>query len=168
MSSSFVCSTCGETHEGMPTDHAWTLPDDVWAVPKEERANKASFNSDLCQFGDRFFIRCILQLPFKSQPEYYGWGIWVELAAADFHHYVKIFDEDGSAEPLVAASIANAIPGYPSTLGLPVHVQFQDSTSRPLVLVPEGSHPLFADQSSGLDDRRYHEILISTGSIDRV
>ncbi|MGQ4584271.1 DUF2199 domain-containing protein [Lysobacter sp. F60174L2] len=163
---SFVCSTCGETHDGLPTDHGWKLPDVVWAIPEHERSNQAKFDSDLCQFGDRFFIRCLLKLAFTQQPEYYGWGVWVEVQEPDFYRYIELYDKDGSDEPAVSATIANAMPSYPSTLGLPVAVQFQNSTSRPAVLVPSTSgHLLAAEQSAGIDNRRYHEILVATGSV---
>jgi len=163
---SFVCSTCGETHDGLPTDHAWKLPDVVWTIPENERSNQAKFNSDLCQFGSSFFIRCLLKLPFNEQSDYYGWGVWVEVQEPDFYRYVELYDKDGSDEPAVSGTIANSMPGYPSTLGLPVMVQFQNSTSRPAVHMPGVSdHPLAAEQSTGIDNRRYHEILVATGSI---
>lgn len=149
----------------MPTDHGWKLPDDVWAIPADERADKAEFNSDLCQLGNRFFIRCFLKLPFNEQPGYYGWGVWVEVAETDFYRYVELYDEDGSAEPPVPGTVANAIPGYPSTLGLPVAVQFQASTSRPSVAVAANSHPIATEQSEGIANRRYHEILVATGAL---
>lgn len=163
---SFVCSTCGDTHEGLPTDHGWKLPDVVWAIPEEERSNKAKFNSDLCQFDNRFFIRCLLKLPFNEQPDYYGWGVWVEVQEPSFYRYVELYDKDGSKEPAISGTIANAMPGYPSTLALPVAVQFQDSRSRPAVLMSSSNnHVLAAEQSAGIDNQRYHEILVATGSI---
>ncbi|WP_166213112.1 DUF2199 domain-containing protein [Cognatiluteimonas telluris] len=165
MTSSFICSTCGETHEGLPTDHGWKLPDDVWAIPANERPDKAKFNSDLCQLGSRFFIRCILKLPFNEQSGYYGWGVWIEVAEPDFYRYVELYDKDGSAEPPVHGTIANSIPGYPPTLGLPVVVQFQASTSRPSVSVSATGHPIATEQSKGIDNQRYHEILAATGSL---
>ena len=165
MTSSFICSTCGETHEGLPTDHGWKLPDDVWAIPASERSDKAKFNSDLCQLGNRFFIRCLLKLPFNEQPDYYGWGVWVEVAEPDFYRYVELYDKDGSTEPPVSGTLANAMPGYPPTLGLPVRVQFQSSTSRPSVAVSANVHPIATEQSNGIDNRRYHEMLVATGSL---
>ncbi|MGY0561345.1 DUF2199 domain-containing protein [Luteimonas sp. A277] len=165
MTSSFNCSTCGETHEGLPTDHGWQLPDDVWAIPEDERSNAAKFNSDLCQLGNRFFIRCLLKLPFKEQPDYYAWGVWVEVTEPDFYRYVEIYDKDGVAEPPAPGTIANSMPGYPPTLGLAVSVQFQSSTSRPSVAVPAGGHPIAAEQATGIDNHRYHQILVATGSV---
>lgn len=165
MTSSFLCSTCGEAHDGLPTDYGWQLPDDVWAIPASERPERARFNSDLCQFGTRFFIRCVLKLPFNEQPDHYGWGIWVEVAEPAFCRYVELYDKDGSAEPPVLGNVANAMPGYPPTLGLPVVVQFQNSTSRPRVAVRANDHPIAAEQANGIDNRRHHEILVATGSL---
>ncbi|WP_458069146.1 DUF2199 domain-containing protein [Rhodanobacter sp. BL-MT-08] len=168
MSSSFVCKTCGGTHEGLPTDLGWTLPDVVWAIPEAARANQAQFDSNRCQLGDRFFIRCILKLPFNEQSGYYGWGVWVELSESNFYRYAEVYDKDGSSEPMIPGQIANEIPAYPSTLGLRVTVQFQDSTSRPTVYVPtESNHPLAAQQSDGIDNQQYHTVLVATGSVSR-
>jgi hypothetical protein len=166
LSNSFICKTCGDTHEGLPTDHGWTLPDAVWSIPEADRSSQAKFDTDCCQLGNRFFIRCILELPFNEQSGYYGWGVWVELLESNFCRYVELYDQDGSSEPVVPGQIANEIPGYPSTLGLPITVQFQDSTSRPNVNVPMSSnHPLAAQQSNGVDDQQYHAIFVSTGSV---
>ena len=165
MGSSFVCSSCGETHEGLPTDYGWQLPDEVWAIPEPIRSERAKYNGDLCQLGDRRFIRCLLKLPFRrGDDDYYAWGVWIELSPRDFDRYVELYDEDGSAEPRVSGSIANSIPGYAETLRLPAMVQFQDSSSRPTVHVPSTTdHALASDQFDGIDDRRYHEILASIG-----
>jgi hypothetical protein len=138
----------------------------VWSIPETDRPSRAKFDADRCQLGDRFFIRCILKLPFNEQSGYYGWGVWVELSESNFYRYVELYDEDGSSEPVVPGHIANEIPAYPSTLGLSVTVQFQDSTSRPTVCIPAASnHPLAAEQSGGLDNQQYHAILIATGSV---
>jgi hypothetical protein len=149
----------------LPTDHGWTLPDEVWAIPPTERREKAKFNADLCELGERFFMRCILKLPFNQQPEYYGWGIWVEVSERDFLRYVDLYNEDGTSEAPVPGKIANSVPGYPPTLGLPVMVQFQASTSRPVVAPIDQDHPLTIDHREGIDNRRYHQILVSTGSM---
>jgi hypothetical protein len=140
----------------------------VWSIPKPiVRAGPSSIPT-VCQLGDRFFIRCVLKLPFNEQSGYYGWGAWVELSESSFYSYVALYDADGSSEPAVTGHVANEIPAYPSTLGLPVTVQFQGSTSRPTVLIPTTSnHPLAAQQSSAVDNQQYHEILVSTGAVTR-
>lgn len=158
--SDFFCKSCGQTHEGLPTDTGWKLPDVVWAIPEEDRERRARFDSDRCQIDDRFFIRCVLKVPFNEQAGYYGWGVWIELSETDFYRYIELYNEDGSSEPPIAGAIANAIPTYPSTLEFPVLVQFQSSKSRPTVHLPVGSqHPLAMDQAAGIDSQRYHALL---------
>jgi hypothetical protein len=160
MTEHFTCSTCNTTHEGLPTDYAWTLPDVVWDIPEAERATRAKFDNDLCQFGERFFIRCVLHVPFKEQPGDYGWGVWVEVSKATFVRYLKVYDHDATGEPAVAGKLANEMPAYPTTLGLPVQVRFGSSTRRPSVHVAgDSGHPLAVEQAEGMSSQRYHEIL---------
>ena len=78
---------------------------------------------------------------------------------------MDLYSEDGTSEPPVPGKIANSVPGYPPTLGLPVIVQFQASTSRPTVAPIDRDHPLAIDHREGIDNGRYHEILVSTGSL---
>jgi hypothetical protein len=82
--SSFVCSQCGTTHDGLPTDRGYKLPDDVWAVPEPDRAARAYWNTDLCEMDDRFFIRGVLYVPSISRDGAFGWGVWVEVDRAVF------------------------------------------------------------------------------------
>jgi hypothetical protein len=162
----FICSTCGKSHEGLPTDSAYTLPDVVWAIPETERAKHAKWSKDLCQFGERYFFRCVLAVPFKDREGDYGWGVWAEVKYEDFDRYYKLYDEDGSGEPEMQALLANAVPAYDQTLGLPILVQLQSSTSRPSVRFPPGSDHLFAlEQAHGIGEDRYHQILQATGAL---
>jgi len=74
MGSGFKCGICGENHEGLPTEWACNLPDEVWAIDEPEREERARFTSDLCQFGERYFIRCMLEVPFTHSEGTFGWG----------------------------------------------------------------------------------------------
>jgi hypothetical protein len=84
MGDGFVCGTCGKAHAGLPKDWAWKLPDEVWAIPEQERAAKAKFDSGLCKYGDHFFIRCVLAVQFNDEDDYFGWGVWSEVDRAVF------------------------------------------------------------------------------------
>ncbi len=115
----FVCGTCGNRHDGMIRDIAYRLPDDVAAIPKDERAARARFNTDLCDMDGRFFIRCLLQVPFRWSDNYFGWGVWVEVAEADFRAYLAIYDADGSNEPRRPGRLANRIAGCDDAIANP-------------------------------------------------
>jgi hypothetical protein len=160
MSDRFTCSICGEEHDGLVTDWAYKLPDEVWEIPESERAEKARFNNDLCQLDERNFIRCVLDVPFTNTPGSFGWGAWAEVDWPTFERYLELYDEDGSSEPARAGTLANALPAYPGSLAVPVTIQFRDPTKRPsLFLKQEDESRLAIEQRAGIDDARYHEIL---------
>lgn len=114
---SYICSICGEEHEGPVTDRSYTLPDIVWELPEAARSERARYNSDLCQFDGRNFIRCMLEIPFTETTGRFGWGVWAEVDLGTFDRYLELYDEDGSGEPLRSATLANELPAYPGSLG---------------------------------------------------
>src|SRR6266404_3676688 len=157
---SFVCPICGESHPGLPTDSAFTLPDVVWAIAPSERAAHARWTSDLCQMGDAYFIRCLLAIPFTDQSGFYGWGVWVGVEWSVFRRYLELYDKDATREPAEDGHLANELPTYGPTLGLPVRLQFQSSTSRPTVhFAQDQDHQLAREARDGISGERYHEIL---------
>ena len=164
-SSGFVCSICGKSHAGLPTDWAYTLPDAVWAIPEEERAAKAKWTSDLCQMGEEYFIRCLLPVPFTEREGYFGWGVWTQVDWGVFERYLQLYELDGTREPEVRASLANDLPSYEPLVGAPVLLQFGASTQRPTLRFPSGStHSLAAEQAAGINALRYHQILEAVGA----
>ena len=160
MEDRFICSICGEEHAGLVTDWAYTLPDEVWAIPEAERADKARFNNDLCQFNDRNFIRCVLEVPFTEDAGYFGWGAWAEVDWPTFERYLELYDVDGNSEPTHIGTLANELPAYPGSIGTPVVIQFREPTKRPSLYVnPENQEKIAFEQHNGINDARYHEIL---------
>ena len=166
MGQSFTCPHCGVTHEGLPTDRGFTLPDDVWAVPEPERASKAKWTADLCQMGERYFIRCVIRVPFTDRAGAFGWGLWVEVAWPVFQRYVELYEVDASTEPPHPATIANQAPPYERLVGAEVVIQFGASSARPTIHFPPEANCLMAvEQRRGIDSARYHQILEALGSI---
>ncbi|MBT2187091.1 DUF2199 domain-containing protein [Sphingobium nicotianae] len=160
MSDSFICSICGQEHIGLVTDWAYKLPHEVWAIPEAERSEKARFNNDLCQFDERNFIRCVLDMPFAEASGNFGWGVWAEVDWPTFERYLELYDEDGNSEPTHLGKLANALPAYSGSLGTPVVIQFRDPSKRPsLYLKPGDESRLALEQRAGINEARYHEIL---------
>jgi len=160
MSDHFVCGICGETHPGLTTDWAYTLPDEVWALSEPERATRAKYDSDLCRLDNRYFIRCILPVPLTDQNEAFCWGAWAEVSEQTFYRYVELYEVDGSSEPSHPGRLANALSPYGQTLGVPVLVQFGDPTKRPGLTALVNDHSLLArEQRLGIDAERHHMIV---------
>jgi hypothetical protein len=163
MAESFVCRVCGQTHAGLPTDTAFKLPDEVWAIPEPQRSERAKFTADLCRFDGRYFIRCILVLPFTETGGDFAWGVWAEIAWPIFERYLSLYETDASAEPRHPGKLANALPTYDATLGLDVLLQFGRSKDRPAIHLPATDQSQLArEQRHGIDAARYHDILDAT------
>ncbi len=163
---SFLCAQCGTAHEGYPTDRAYTLPDDVWAIPKADLQTRAEFTPDLCAMDGRCFIRGVLFIPLIQREDNFGWGVWAEVDNAVFEHYREIFDLDGSDEPTSSGVLANAIPGYEDAANERVIITFGSPSARPTFdLEPHSQSSLAKDQRTGIDERRYHAMLVAAGAI---
>jgi hypothetical protein len=161
MAEKLSCAICGRPHEALSTDWGFGLPDEVWAIPEEERDAQARYNDDLCQWGDRFFVRCILPVPLKEQDDYFGWGVWAEVEAEVFERYLDLYDEDGRQEPPHPAKLANRLAPYAgTTLGTRMLIQFQTSDEPPTLTLSESDKSRLAqEQRDGIDAARHHEIL---------
>ena len=163
---SFTCPHCGKSHEGDPTDWGWTLPDEVWAIPEEERPEEAKYNTDLCKWRERYFIRGMLPIPFSDREGYFGWGVWVEVEQDGFEAYLNIYETDGSNEPRIPGSLANKVPEYNNLKQCAVELQFGPSSQRPMVFFTETSSCQMAqEQRQSIDAARYHQILESIGVV---
>lgn len=165
MTESFFCAKCGIEHAGFPLDFGFRLPDDVFAIHMIDRLTRVTSTNDLCVLdGERQFIRTILALPLQEQPDEFCWGPWVEVSASDYDEYVRRYDQDCSGMAGFPGRLANRLPGYPETTGLPVQVIHSVLGQRPMVLVaPDMEHPIVAEQREGIDAARLHDILEHVG-----
>ncbi len=163
---SFVCAQCGNIHAGLPKDQGYTLPDDVWAIPEVERKQQADWSTDLCNMGDRYFLRATLEVPFADSDDCFVWGVWAEVDAPTFKRYVEIYDKDGSNEPPASGKLANQIPTYEDATSERVTIVFGSPDERPkLTLASDSTYSLAIDQRRGIDRTRYHDILAAVGEI---
>lgn len=155
-----------ETPESLSLDWGFELPDEVFALSDAEQDEQVRYNDDLCQWGDRFFIRCILPVPLKDQDDYFGWGAWAEVEAEVFERYLELYEEDGREEPPHPAKLANRLAPYPgTTLGTRVLIQFQTPDERPtLTLLETDKSRLAQEQREGIDAARHHEVLEVAGA----
>ena len=93
-----------------------------------------------------------------------GWGIWVEMGAADFIRYVELYnDPDQGNESSFHGHVATSIPAYrETTLGIPVAIQLTGPTTRPFLFVEAGvDHLLAREQSNGVDVNRLNDFRAS-------
>ena len=163
----FTCPHCDRVHPGLPTEWGFRQPDEVFALSYVERYLRVRSNPDLCTLDEsRFFLRCVLILPFADQDGTFGWGAWAEVGRAEHDDYLALVEHhgDGSSAPLFPGLLANAIPGYRATLGVTVEVQSGGPTARPTLWMPKRSrHTLAKEQRGGLSAGRHHHLLEACG-----
>src|ERR1051325_4522965 len=82
---SWICSTCGQSHEGVATGYGYEAPWTWYTVAEAERAQRCLLNADYCVIdnGD-FFVRGCLEIPIIGREEPFIWGVWVSLSKANF------------------------------------------------------------------------------------
>src|SRR5262245_30554524 len=120
------CSTCGGEHDLSEMEPSYTYPDAYLAVPVEERHLRTTVGTDECRLHDgrendpRYFLRVLLPMPVRGEEEACAWGVWAEASEDAFTRARDLWDDPAqNDEPPFAATLANALTCYSSTLGLP-------------------------------------------------
>lgn len=152
---SFVCSVCGETHDGLP---ALTLKrPDYWLTLTPEQQAEGKADDGLCVTPDgHFFVRCVLVIPLLDGPERtLEFGPWSSLSEDNFWRYVGTFkDPDQSELGDMSGWLSNEVRGFPGSLNLKCRVCPQDNDQRPLVQLEPTDHPLAVAQREGISFAR--------------
>jgi hypothetical protein len=152
------CSTCGSEHDLGNIEPSFRRPDAYFAVPSEERQRRINESDEACLIASAdgqdlaCFIRAILKVPITDERASIGWGLWVEVDHQAYWRVASVWDDPNqSAEPPFACTVANDIPGYPSTRGLPGIIQLTGPHLRPsLTLTPNSSHPFAVETHAGV------------------
>ncbi len=146
---SYVCKTCGKTHEGLP-DVSFQYPDYYFRVPDVERDDRIKCDSDLCSIDkEDYFIRGIILIPVHNHKHKFGIGVWVSQKKENFETYIDNYDT-ADIGPFFGW-LSNHIPFYEEeTVSLKTMAHFQGSGQRPLIEVEPCEHRLYRDYSEGI------------------
>jgi hypothetical protein len=156
-----ICSTCGAEHDVL--DPTFRRPEAFQRLSSESRDQHAKANDDLCEIflpeGPRHFVRGVLPVEVEGLPDDVWWGLWAEVEQPVFRRILELWsDADQTSEPPFDGTLANVIPSYPHTLGLPLSIQLTGPTSRPEFRFPPSlSHPFAEECHAGVDVHRAAE-----------
>jgi hypothetical protein len=82
---SFVCHTCGESHEGIPLSFAADFPDQYANMSSDDRDNRCIIASDRCVIDQQtFFTRGCLEIPVLDNGQVFLWGLWASVWEKDY------------------------------------------------------------------------------------
>lgn len=155
------CASCDELHDLSDMHIGYERPDAWYAVRPDEREERWEIGSDFAALdGERFFIRGLLPIPVHGEAHAYAWGVWAAVDEAHFRRYDARYDDpDRFLEPPFSGRIANQLPGYPQTLGVPVTIRPGTGNDRPSFMVDDAAHPLAAEQRGGVYVERVLEMV---------
>jgi len=155
----FRCTSCGQTHEGMPTFGA-RAPLSFYEIPELERDERCDLGSDDCVIdGSAFFVRGCIDIPVHGHDEPFSWGVWVSLSQTRYLQWIKYFDASHRSHigPFFGWLDA-ALKPYPDTINLKTHVCLRDNGIRPYIELEPTDHPLALEQRNGISPERVAEI----------
>lgn len=163
MEEGFICSNCGEFHEGFPLDYGHRFPDYYFEVPPEERVERIEADDDLCVVDDEFFfIRGCLEIPIIGEDDHFIWGVWCSLSRKSYDRVLELWDaENVENEPPFFGWLNSFLPKeiYPNTLNLKTNVYLRNNNQRPFIHVEPTAHPLAIEQENGITMERVREIV---------
>ncbi|NUO48467.1 MAG: DUF2199 domain-containing protein [Polyangiaceae bacterium] len=150
------CGGCGEEHDISNIEPSYLAPDVIRALPDGVWQKRAKLTKNFAALpaDDRFFLRVLVPFRVEGRKLPCSWGLWVEVAPADFQAVGQLWDAPDQADhgPW-PATLANDAATYPSTLGLRGSVHFADPNQIPhLRLDPEQDHPFIADWKRGVSE----------------
>ena len=167
------CPECDTEHELL--EPAFRRPEEVFRLSREDRASRVDEDDNMCRMlvlpdseipaTYRYFLRTVLPVRIRDRDDFTHWGIWVETSEADMYRVRELWSDPRQAlEPPFPGKIANGIPGYPSTLNLPVLVHLTDPSTRAAVYFPVHlEHPFAEECRAGVTVSRVLEWLRSMG-----
>lgn len=159
-SNSFICSICGELHNGYPLDFAFSRPFDWYQIPESERDLRIWADDDLCVIDQvDFYIRVCLVIPIIDNQNSFNWGIWAKVSQKDFKHYFELWAvDDVSSEPPFEGILNSKIRGYQDTLNLKTKIYMSSNRLRPVLELEQSEHPLVIEQREGITMERVQAI----------
>jgi hypothetical protein len=165
------CAACGNSHDLSELEPSFDRPDAYFTIPESERARRALNTNGLCAIrgegGDplRCFIRVVLPVPVRGESRRFCWGVWAEVAEADFIIVGDNWEHpDQASLPPFQGILANEIPFMPDgaapTFGLPGKVQPTGPRDYPVFVLDESlKHPFALEQREGIYAERLLEYL---------
>ena len=156
------CSECGRAHDLGRIEPAFGRPDAYFAVPREARQRRISDSDNACLIASEdgqelaCFVRAVLHIPIRDEGTRIGWGLWVQVDDQAYWRIADVWDDPNqAAEPPFPCTIANDVPNYASTRGLPGVIRLTDPRTRPaLTLAWDSEHAFAIEARTGVLSER--------------
>lgn len=165
------CACCGKDLTEL-LSLAYMAPD-AWPHARTPVANSLFLDTqgdvlteDFCRIGDKLFVRAIMSFPILESDEALIFGVWGSLSKENFETYLKTFDSGEQGQLDLMFSWLNNYGFCETSAAIPCILQPRDDRQRPVMVVAQEDHPLFAKQSDGLDWKEVTKFLQNAGHLN--
>ncbi len=160
MGATFLCSSCGDIHDGPPFSYELQAPDYWYQIPREQHERRSELTSDLCVVDNEFFfIKGNLWMPVVNNESLFNLTVWASLSRHNFERTIDLWEIAGrEKEPPFFGWLSNEISLYPGTLNLKVSVQTSPVGERPSITLEPTDHPLSLEQQQGITLDRVQQL----------
>ena len=151
----YKCSICGQEHDEWPA-LTWDSPFQYNALSKEDQKALAALDTDFCVIKHPtqtdHFIRVSLTQKVNGRCEGLEYGLWVSLSKEKFLDYADKYGNENAEIVHYFGWLCNEIPGYDSTLSIPMNVTTRKGKLRPSVEPHHDfDHPFVRDYYNGIE-----------------
>ncbi len=164
----YICSICGQYHQGLPLNYGSPAPALFYTVPEKERSKRVFLSSDQCEIRGKklldaptYFIAGNINIPIIGTKEIFQWTVWVSLSKENYKKAVKLWNQvSREKEPPYFGWLSTLLPMslYPETLNLKTNVHTRPVGIRPFIELEPTDHPLAVEQRNGISWERVQEI----------
>lgn len=149
----FYCPDCDRQHSGLPAIST-KYPDIIAEKLSGVSTDRLRIGNDTCRImypaPRRSFVRANLDIPIIDADKPLQYGLWVELPEDSFDQYLRC---EKSIIPLILdGHLANAVPDFPGTLGIPVQVVTRAFPLRPMLQPVAADNDLWRAFEYGIED----------------
>ncbi|MEV4123838.1 DUF2199 domain-containing protein [Nocardia sp. NPDC049707] len=155
----FLCSCCGQEHDGLPFSYGMVAPI-YWNEDLKDGPGNLLDGERCVIGGEHFFIRARLILPIVDSENDFEWGVWVSLSKPNFTRATELWTSpERVQEPPYFGWLSTELPTYePTTLNLKTNMHSQPVGVRPTVELEPTDHPLAVEQRTGITLTRVQAI----------
>jgi len=164
----YVCSICGQYHQGLPLKYGNPAPALFYTIPEKERGKRVLISSDQCEIRGKklfdekaFFIAGNIDIPIIGTEDKFQWTVWVSLSKKNYQRAIELWNQAGrEKEPPYFGWLSTLLPLslYPDTLNLKTNLHTQPVGIRPFIELEPTDHPLSVEQRNGISWERVQEI----------
>lgn len=154
----YVCSSCGQGHDGLPYIGA-DRPQQYWDVPESERGRRVVLTPERCVIDDRFFFtRGVLEIPIIDHASGLCFVVWISQQAEEFFAYRNHPDSD-EIGPFPGRLASRMMYFDKDTFLLKATIRFLGGGHRPRIELSPAKHSLVFMQDTGITLSHAREIV---------